>query len=91
MGFGDQSERLLDYLRVNGRIVSGQCLPMEEINALRRAKEAGLIIHDESARAYYPANVGTALRQVQTGQLQEYGAAISVGILTIVGLYLWFL
>jgi NADH-quinone oxidoreductase subunit L len=37
------------------------------------------------------ANVGTALRQVQTGQLQEYGAAISVGILTIVGLYLWFL
>ena len=37
------------------------------------------------------ANVGTALRQVQTGQLQEYGAAISVGILAIVGLYLWFL
>jgi NADH-quinone oxidoreductase subunit L len=37
------------------------------------------------------ANVGTALRQVQTGQLQEYGAFISVGILTIVGLYLWFL
>jgi NADH-quinone oxidoreductase subunit L len=37
------------------------------------------------------ANVGTALRQLQTGQMQEYGAAISVGILTIVGLYLWFL
>ena len=37
------------------------------------------------------ANVGTALRQLQTGQTQEYGAAISIGILTIVGLYLWFL
>jgi NADH-quinone oxidoreductase subunit L len=37
------------------------------------------------------ANIGTALRQLQTGQMQEYGAAISVGILTIVGLYLWFL
>ena len=37
------------------------------------------------------ANFGTALGQVQTGQLQEYGAAISIGILTIIGLYLWFL
>ena len=37
------------------------------------------------------ANVGTPLRQVQTGQLQQYGAAISVGILVILGLYLWFL
>ena len=37
------------------------------------------------------ANVGTALGQLQTGQLQEYGAAISIGILTILGLYLWFL
>ncbi len=37
------------------------------------------------------ANVGTAVGQVQTGQLQGYGAAISVGILAIVGLYLWFL
>ena len=40
---------------------------------------------------WFGANIGTALRQVQTGQLQEYGAAISVGILAIVGLYLWFL
>lgn len=37
------------------------------------------------------ANVGSALRQLQTGQLQEYGAAISIGILAIVGLYIWFL
>ncbi len=37
------------------------------------------------------ANVGTPLRQVQTGQIQQYGAAISVGILVIMGLYLWFL
>ena len=37
------------------------------------------------------ANVGTPLRQIQTGQLQQYGAAISVGILIMLGLYLWFL
>ena len=37
------------------------------------------------------ANVGTPLRQIQTGQLQQYGAAISVGILVMMGLYLWFL
>ena len=40
---------------------------------------------------WFGANVGGALRQIQTGQLQQYGAAISVGILVIVGLYLWFL
>ena len=37
------------------------------------------------------ANVGGALRQVQTGQLQGYGVAISVGVLLILGLYLFFL
>ncbi len=37
------------------------------------------------------ANVGTPLRQLQTGQIQQYGAAISVGILIMLGLYLWFL
>ena len=37
------------------------------------------------------ANIGTPLRQLQTGQLQQYGAAISVGILVMLGLYLWFL
>ena len=37
------------------------------------------------------ANTGSALRQVQTGQLQGYGMAISVGILVMVGLYLFFL
>ena len=36
-------------------------------------------------------NVGTPLRQIQTGQIQQYGAAISVGILVLMGLYLWFL
>jgi len=79
LGFGDQSERLLDYLRVNGRIVSGQCLPMEEINALRRAKEAGLVIHDESARAYYPANVGTALPICGHGLTDEVSAPTNLG------------
>ena len=34
------------------------------------------------------ANTGSALRQAQTGQLQAYAAAISVGILVIVGVYL---
>ncbi len=36
------------------------------------------------------ANVGGALRQAQTGQLQVYGMAVSLGILTILGLYLFF-
>ncbi|MDP6070871.1 MAG: NADH-quinone oxidoreductase subunit L [SAR202 cluster bacterium] len=36
-------------------------------------------------------NVGVVGRVLQNGQLQEYGAAIFVGVLTIVGLYLWFL
>ena len=35
-------------------------------------------------------NVGRALAQLQTGQLQEYGIAISVGILTILGIYILF-
>ena len=34
------------------------------------------------------ANAGGALRQVQTGQLQGYGVAISVGILVVVGIFL---
>ena len=37
------------------------------------------------------ANAGGALRQLQTGQLQGYGAAISVGIVFIIGLYIFFL
>ena len=37
------------------------------------------------------ANVGGALRQFQTGQIQQYAAAISIGITVILGLYLWFL
>ena len=36
-------------------------------------------------------NVGRPLRQVQTGQLQGYGLAISAGILVIFGVYLLFL
>ena len=37
------------------------------------------------------ANLGSALRQFQTGQIQQYAAAISIGITVILGLYLWFL
>ena len=37
------------------------------------------------------ANTGSALRQAQTGQLQGYGMAISVGILIMLGLYIIFL
>ena len=35
------------------------------------------------------ANTGTALRQIQTGQLQAYGMGISVGILIIFGIFLF--
>jgi NADH-quinone oxidoreductase subunit L len=34
-------------------------------------------------------NVGRALALVQTGQLQGYGMAISIGVLTIFGVYLF--
>ena len=37
------------------------------------------------------ANAGGALRQLQTGQLQGYGVAISVGVVLILGLYIFFL
>ena len=37
------------------------------------------------------ANFGGALRQAQTGQVQGYGAAISVGIVLILGIYIVFL
>ena len=40
---------------------------------------------------WFGANSGGALRQLQTGQLQGYGVAFSVGILLIIGLYLFFL
>ena len=35
------------------------------------------------------ANTGTAIRQVQTGQLQAYGMSISVGILIIFAIFLF--
>ena len=40
---------------------------------------------------WFGANVGTPLRQIQTGQMQQYAAAISIGIIVIVVLYLWLL
>ena len=40
---------------------------------------------------WFGANVGGAIRQVQTGQLQGYGAVISVGVVVILGIYLFFL
>ena len=36
-------------------------------------------------------NVGSMLRQFQTGQIQQYAAAISIGVTVILGLYIWFL
>ena len=39
---------------------------------------------------WFGANIGNALRQAQTGQLQAYGMAISVGILAMLGMYLFF-
>ena len=44
-----------------------------------------------NATGWLGANLGGAIRQTQTGQLQGYGVAFSVGILLIVGLYLFFL
>ena len=35
-------------------------------------------------------NIGRAMAQVQTGQLQGYGTAISVGVLMMLGIYLVF-
>jgi NADH-quinone oxidoreductase subunit L len=35
-------------------------------------------------------NVGRAMAQVQTGQLQGYGTVLSVGVLVILGIYLLF-
>ena len=61
LGFSDASERLLELLRVNGRIVAGRYLPQEERNALRRAKEQKLVFCDEHAHAFYPVSCGTPL------------------------------
>jgi hypothetical protein len=61
LGFSEASERLLELLRVNGRIVAGQYLPKEESSTLRRAKEKGLVAHDEHACAFYPMSFGTVL------------------------------
>ena len=44
-----------------------------------------------NATGWLGAYIGGTLRQVQTGQLQGYGMAISVGIVFIIGLYLFFL
>ena len=44
-----------------------------------------------NAIGWLGAHLGQALRQTQTGQLQSYGMAISVGILVILGLYLFFI
>ena len=41
-----------------------------------------------AAVGWLGANTGSALRQVQTGQLQSYGAMVSVGILVIFGIFL---
>ena len=40
---------------------------------------------------WFGANVGSMLRQFQTGQIQQYAAAISIGVTIILGLYIWFL
>jgi NADH-quinone oxidoreductase subunit L len=37
---------------------------------------------------WFGTNIGRAIALVQTGQLQGYGVAISVGVLAIVGIYL---
>jgi len=39
---------------------------------------------------WFGANTGSAIRQTQTGQLQTYGMAISIGILLTFGVFLFF-
>jgi hypothetical protein len=61
LGFSDASECLLELLRTNGRIVSGQYLSNELNSMARRAKEEGLVFYDEHASALYPVSIGTPL------------------------------
>ncbi len=61
LGFSEASERLLELLRVNGRIVAGQYLPKDERDTRRRAEEKGLVAYDEHACAFYPMSFGTVL------------------------------
>jgi hypothetical protein len=61
LGFSDASECLLELLRINGRIVSGQYLPKELNCMVKRAKEEGLVFYDEHASALYPVKIGTPL------------------------------
>ena len=41
------------------------------------------------ANGWIGRNAGGLLRQVQTGQLQAYGVVTSLGILVIIGIYLF--
>ena len=41
------------------------------------------------ANGWIGRNSGGLLRQVQTGQLQAYGVVTSLGILVIIGIYLF--
>jgi hypothetical protein len=61
LGYSDASECLLELLRINGRIVSGQYLPKELGCMARRAKKEGLVFYDEHACALYPVSIGTPL------------------------------
>lgn len=53
--------------------------------------DKSIVDHLVNKIGFLGANIGGAIRQAQTGQLQGYGLGISVGILFIVGLYLLFL
>ena len=62
-------------------------------NGLARAldwTDKAVIDRTANTVGWVGANIGNALRQAQTGQLQAYGMAISVGILAMLGLYLFF-
>ena len=38
---------------------------------------------------WFVGNVGGSLRQVQTGQIQSYGVAVSLGVLIVVTFYMF--
>ena len=56
LGFAEPVERVLELLRVNGRITLGRTLDLDGKNVLRRAEKAGLIC--VAGGLCYPAAVG---------------------------------
>ena len=79
LGFSEASVRLLELLRVNGRIVPGRCALDEERNVIRRAKENDLLRYASDARALFPVSQGTVLPLSGHGLTEEGSTPIPLG------------